>query len=278
MKMHKYQLRFTSLVIAIVMTFTTLAGCASEAKESSIGKNTSVATSITTKEIADSISEAIHKEAQSELMNISFDPDDYAGDLDAFVYGLIVTEYELCYNVFNAAIELSDGEMVYGIGYTDYAERYDSDDGKIFFPAGFIALIGEPEIPADEVENGLEILDLECETYEYGFVLAYETDAFTEHCVIWEQYLQYGVDSTGTITYNAKPYVEGVYDESLGTLYSYDDRKYILNYEQGEYTPLTGVSLSEQVDFANLEAEVNRIIEEQNKNFSRAEIETIVAF
>ena len=279
MKKHKITLKFTSLIIAIVMTLTTLVGCASGAKESSNGDDNSVAASITTKEIADSISEAIRKEVESqeEWMNISFDPDDYAGDLDAFVYGLIVTEYKLCYNVFNASIELSDGEMVYGIGYTDYAERYDSDDGKIFFPAGFIALIGEPEIPKSEIENGLEIFDLECEDDEHGFVLAYDTDPFTEHCVIWGQYLQYGVDDDGSITYKAEEFDGENYDETIGNLYSYDDSKFILNFDQGEYTPLTGVSLSEQIDFAELEAEVNKIIEEQNKNFQKAEIETIVA-
>lgn len=275
---NKLFMRATALTVSAVMMFTTLTGCADGAKSNSKNDPSQSTNTVSTKDIADSISESLRNEneSQAEAVKISFDPDDYAGDLDAFVYGLIVSEYELCYNVFNAAVELDNGEMVYGIGYTDYADRYDSDDGKIFFPSGFISLIGEPEIPEDAVENGLEVIDLECEDMEHGFVLAYDTEPFTEHCVVWEQYLQYGINETGAITYNAVP-DSSEYDDSLGTLYSYDSGKYLLYYGEDQSEDLKVESLSGQIDYAAVEAEMNRIIAEQNLNFSKVEIETIVA-
>lgn len=278
MKRTKGFCRIIAVVTSAVMAFSTLAGCAAESRNVSEHPH-DITTTMTSKEIADSITETLREsvETQTEAVKISFDPDDYIGDLDAFVYGMIVNEYESCYCVFNAAIELPDGDMVYGIGYTDYAERYDSDDGKIFFPAGFISLIGEPEISEEDIDAGLEIIDLESEDYEHGFVLAYGTEAFTEHCIIWEQYLQYGVNESGSIYYDSVP-DNGEYDENIGSLYSYDESKYLLNYEVGEYVPITGTSLSEQIDYTELEAEINRILAEQDRNFSRAEIENVVSF
>lgn len=272
--------RIISLSIVIALVLSTFSGCYnSDETNSSSYSSSTVTTDMTTKQIADTITSALREDAeeQKEAVKISFDPNDYAGDIDAFVYGLIVSEYELCYNVFSAAAELPDGEMVYGIAYTDYAERYDSDDGMIFFPAGFISLIGEPTIPDNALDNGLEIIDLESENPEYGFVLAYDTEPYTEHCVIWDQYLQYGVDDNGQIVYKAVHDGDDVYDESIGSLYSYDKGEYILNYEVGEYKPLTGESLSGQLNYEDIEAEMNRLIEEQNKHFSDVEIETIVA-
>ncbi len=271
---NKLLMRASAFTISAVMILTTLTGCANKPLKSN---SSQITTSVTTKEIADSISESIsaESEAREEAVKISFDPDDYAGDLDAFVYGLIVTEYELCYNVFNAAVELPDGETVYGIGYTDYADRYDSDDGKIFFPAGFISLIGEPKIQDTETDKGLEIIDLEYEDSDRGFVLAYDTEPFTEHCVIWGQYLQYGVDENGEITYKAAADT-GDYDEELGSLYSYDTEKYILNFDFND-SSFEVSSLSAEPDYAAVEAEINRMIEEQDRNFSKVEIETIAA-
>ena len=56
--------------------------------------------------------------AESGLHNSSYDVsypenlDDYLGDLDTIVYGLIINQYELCYNCFYAVVELPDGSQV----------------------------------------------------------------------------------------------------------------------------------------------------------------------
>lgn len=77
--------------------------------------------------------------------------------------------------------------------------------------------------------------------------------------------------------YESKPYHNGSYDESLGSLYSYDESRYIVDYEVGEFIPLTGVSITESIDFASLEKEINNIISKQNVNFVSVDTETCIA-
>ena len=201
--------RIVSAGIAAVILTVTLSGCAekvtNESSEAQTSSSTTISTTVT-KQIAETISTAIQEQSLTSFQAepLAFRVEDYAGDLDAFVYGLLISEYELCYNVFQASIELPDGDVVYGIAYTDYADYYESDDGSGFFPAGFLSLIGEPEIPADAIGKGLEITDLEIENGQSGYVYAYECEPFLEHCVIWGQYLQYGVDDHGAITYKTE--------------------------------------------------------------------------
>ena len=227
---------------------------------------------IITEEIRDEV-ESLEKETPVPV-EISTDWRDYVGDLDTFVYGLLGAEYRLKYDVFDACIELADGTEIYGLGYTDYNGVFESDD-KTYFPAGFISLIGEESIPAEEADEGLEIIDLNTED-SYGFVYAYDTDSYIEHCVIWNQYLKYGVNEEGTITYESCEYVKGECDEELGALYSYDENKYLFDPNVGDYKYISGASLYENIDYSDLEAEVNRILEEQDINFSDVDIQTSV--
>ena len=221
--------------------------------------------------------------AESGLHNSSYDVsypenlDDYLGDLDTIVYGLIINQYELCYNCFNAVVELPDGSQVFGIGYTDFADSYEATDGECFFPAGFIRMIGEPEIPADLIAEGLEIFDLDNES-DCSFVYAYEIEPYMEHCVIWDQYLKYGIDEHGEITYSVQEYKRGYCDESLGALYSYDQSRFVFDPFVGNYVCVTGTTLYETIDYAELESEINRILEEQDFNFSTVDVQTSVYF
>lgn len=198
----------------------------------------------------------------------------YEGNLDTFVYGLLGQEYDACYNTFNAAVDLPDGSVIYGIGYTDYMGFIERDDGEGYFPAGFIGLIGEPAIPSDLSETATVIHNLDVDEEPYGYLLAYDTKPFMEQCVIWNQYLQYGVDDTGCITYKAEPYSRDVVDEDLGALYSYDESKYLYDPDVGDPVRVTGTSLVEELDYAAIEDEVNRIIKEQDYNFAESDVET----
>ncbi len=277
--------RLLSVLTASVLLSSLLCGCAESSENSLITEDTTPKqtdiTETTTALLAEAITTALREQSkESEIHGdpLAFRIEDYAGDMDAFVYGLLISEYELCYNVFQASIELPDGTSVFGIAYTDYADYYESDDGTGFFPAGFISLIGEPVIPKDAITKGLEITDLELETSPSGssYVYSYECEPFMEHCVVWGQYLQYGVDANGAVTYKAEKYQRGSCDESLGALYSYDEEKNVFDPDVGNYVPITGVSLSQQIDYSALEAEVNRILEEQNTNFSTTDIEHFV--
>lgn len=270
--------RIIAGLLSALMLFTFLTACSekviNDSDDSLSSKN--IKPAVTTEQIADAISDSINTNIHP--LTVSYNWKDYVGDIDAFVYGLIINEYELCYNVFDGVIDLPDGTSVYGIGYTDYADYYETDDEKGYFPCGFISLIGEPEIPQEYIDNGLEVKDLEYDNPDSSFVLAYETNSFTDHCVIWEQYLQYGVDENGQITYNCQPYERGRCDETLGSLYSYDEQKWVVDFEVGDYVELTGLSLSQSLDYAALEDEINRIIDEQDRNFANVEIETYISF
>lgn len=203
--------------------------------------------------------------------------EEYVGDMDAFVYGLLVRQYELFYDVFSAVMELPDGTEIYGIAYTDYAGVFEGEEGeKSYFPAGFIPLIGEDPVPTDLPDEGIEIIDAEYDDPKCGFVFAYETHPFTQHCVIWNHYLQYGIDENGSVKYEASPYQRGHCNEELGALYSYDEGRLVFNPEVGQYVSVNGISLSMAIDYQDLEKEINRILKEQDNNFWTEEIQTAV--
>ena len=203
--------------------------------------------------------------------------EEYVGDLDAFVYGLIVKQYELFYDVFNATMVLPDATEIYGIAYSDYEGGFETEDGKLcYFPAGFIPMIGEEAIPSDLPDEGIEIIDAEYDNPESSFVYAYKTEPFMQHCVIWDKYLQYGIDEEGLIKYEYSPYRRGSCNEELGALYSYDEGRLVFNPNLGEYVSVNGISLNEEINFEDLEAEINRILKEQDGNFWTENIETSV--
>ena len=276
---------FISLFLSFVITTSLIVGCGNtRASEYAVSEqavqeyNISEDTTIDTQAIADIISDEIQKEVEQQTqapVEISTNWEDYVGDIDTFVYGLMKSEYELIYDVFNARIDLSDGTSVYGLGYSDYTGVFETDDGKTYFPAGFISLIGEPSIPQSEQEEGLTIVNLDAED-ECGFVLAYDIEPYYEHCVIWDQYLRYGINDQGAITYETKDYVKGECDENLGALYSYDERRYVFDPDVGEYKYISGESLYTEIDYNELEKEVNRILEEQDINFADVDVETSI--
>ena len=140
-------------------------------------------------------------ESSSETSNMSpqkvfysEDWHDYVGDLETFVYGLIVNEINYTHDTFAASVELLDGNSVYGIGYTDYSECYATDDeSKYCFEAGFLPFIGELIIPQEDFDEGLLLNNLDYQDPQASFILAFGSQAFTNHCVIYGKYLKYGI-------------------------------------------------------------------------------------
>lgn len=266
-----------SVTLAAFIVTSSFGGCAKNVSEQK--RNDETVSTNAGAAIADSISELKENpEDKASSVTISTDWKDYAGDIDTIVYGLIMNEYSKAYDVFNAAIDLDDGTEIFGLGYTDYSCLLEEENGKSYFPAGFISYIGEPEIPDNVSEEGLEVynLDIGDDISDCGYVLAYDTDPYMEHCVIWGQYLQYGIADDGSITYLSTDYRRGDCDETLGALYSYDEGKYVYDPDVGNAVRVTGTSLYDLIDYDELEAEVNRIIEEQDTNFSESEVESTV--
>ena len=208
----------------------------------------------------------------SPMLNSCAEGPDLDVSTEVFVRQQLFRQYDLIYDTFNAAITFEDGSEVRGIGFTDYSAYYEAEDGTAgFFPAGFIA-DPEFEISWGETEKGLIIENLDFTDEKHQFVFAYETESFMEHCVRNGQYLKYGVNEKGSITYETSEYKRGVCDESLGALYSYDTGKFLFDPDVGSFVGIKGVTLFEQIDFAEIEALVNQIIEKQDTNYSHQEI------
>ncbi len=252
----RLSIRITALILSVSMLLPILTSC----KQS----DTAPDVDIDTETIADEIT----TELQTGVLDSVSE--------EAFAYQKLFEDYSLVYDTFNAAIILEDGTEVTGIGYSDYSAFYESDDGESgFFPAGFIADPGYV-IPSDQAEKGLVVENLDYSNLQYQYVFAYDTDASMQHCVINGQYLKFGVGSDGTIVYEAQPYERGICDESLGSLYSYDESRYVLDLDVGNFVPVTGVSLFESIDYDQIEAEMNRVLAEQDLRFSEHEIITSV--
>ena len=191
---------------------------------------------------------------------------------ETFVYQELFRQYSLIYDTFSAAIVLEDGTEITGIGFTDYSAYYEADDGSVgYFPAGFIADYGYA-IPTGEIEKGIVIENLDFSDEKHQFVYDYETTPFLEHCVKDGQYLKYGVNEQGAITYETSLYERGICDESLGALFSYDANRFLIDPDVGNYIRVNGVSLFEAIDFDAVEAQMNQIIAQQNANFSHQEV------
>ena len=192
--------------------------------------------------------------------------------IETFVWQVLFRQYSLIYDTFSAAITLDDFTEIRGIGFTDYSAYYEAEDGSVgYFPAGFIADYGFV-IPEGENEKGLVIENLDFFDESHQFVFAFETEPFMEHCVKDGLYLKYGVNDHGAITYETSVYERGICDEQLGALYSYDTGKFVFDPDMGNYIPVNGFTLFNQIDFAAVEARMNQIIENQDINFSHQEI------
>lgn len=201
--------------------------------------------------------------------------EDYIGDLETFVYGLIIKELGLQYDTFPASTELLDGSSVYGIAYTDYAECYTSEDSseKCFF-AGFIPFCGELQIPQEDFDTGLSLTNLDYTDENTSFTMAYGSEAFANHCVVYGKYLQYGVDENGQLFFDSEKYTRGQCEQNLGSLYSYDEGKYVYIEDVGHYKGVTGSSLASQIDFDELEQQISQILQDQDNNFVTVDVES----
>ena len=206
---------------------------------------------------------------------ISNDWHDYVGDLETFTYGLIIKQLEQRFDVFSGFVQISTGEIIYGIAYTDFSECYTNDDETIrYIFAGFIPYYGEEAVPDSDFNNGLYIYSYENIYENMEFIFSYKAEEIWDHCVVFNSYLKYGINSDGCVDFIAEDYVRGRCDESLGSLYSYDESRYVYDVDFGKYYVITGETLSVKVNYDELEEEINKLIIQQEINYSQAEVET----
>ncbi|MCH5256165.1 MAG: hypothetical protein J1D87_02685 [Lachnospiraceae bacterium] len=272
--------RFVSILLSVCMVASLLSGCGKQEIPSK--NNIEIGTNAIVEETVESIlqhtdtvasTDDILEDASSILLSDNWE--DYLGDMETFVYGLVANQIGYFYDVFPGYIRLSDGTEVSGIAYSDYSECYaNEDEAQGCFFAGFIPYIGETEIQDSEFDAGLEIYNIEYQDEIASFVLAYRSDSFIDHCVVYGKYVKYGVDEKGSLFYKEAIYDKESVDEEIGSLYSYDDQRYLYDLDQGNYTGIAGASLSTEIDYDELQAEINRILEEQDFNFATIDIET----
>ena len=219
------------------------------------------------------------EKGSSDIILLSGKWEDYYGDIETFVYGLIINQLEYSFDVFPACVDLSDGNTVYGIAYTDYSSCYSNEDNSFCcFDAGFIPFNGELSVSTEEFDTGLYINNLEYIDDRTSFLWVYRSGEINQHCVVYDQYVKYGIDDNGSIFFENTDYVPGICDESLGSLYSFDKARYLLDVNIGAYVGITGVSLFDRLDFESLEKEINQIILTQNKNFATIDIVSCANF
>ena len=201
--------RITISFLSVALFLSSLTGCVNET------------------EIIDGSSE-INNSKNDDTSYSVLDKNRNFSDYEAFVYDQLLSDYSLIYDTFDASITLPDGSEIYGIGYSDLSCYFESmDKTKGYFPAGFISFDENTIVSEDDLETGLEIKNLSYQNDDFSFVFAYKTEPYLEHCVYEGKYIQYGVDAFGRAIHKEENYSKEVCDTSLGSLYSYDDYKYI---------------------------------------------------
>ena len=281
--MNKLLRRTLPILLAVSVVLPTVTGCGmNQAQQVSANIVPQVDTDQIVKATTQAILERIEDQPTVETVIESAESvdssdawEEYIGDFETFVYGLLVNELRYKYDVFQAYVELEDGITVCGIGYTDYSECYaNEDETYVEFTAGFIPYYGELTIPDEEFEDGINLYDVDYSDDNFGFILGYESDEFAEHCVVYGKYLKYGVDSQGCIFYETQEFDKDTCDTSLGSLYSYDENKYLYETEVGDYEAISGTPLSTYIDYSELEKSINEVIDNQDLNFATVDVET----
>ena len=279
--------RILSFLLSAVLSTSAIVGCSKSVENVDVSVRTpEIDSEIIVEEIVDNIQKEIdsdnnekpsaeYVETMAESLVMSEKWDDYVGDVETFVYGLISNELSYSYDVFSAYVELPDKTEVYGIGYTNYESCFTNDDDSLaFFESGFVPFYGEIPIPQDAFDDGLILHNMEYEDDDTTFILSYESSPFENHCVVYNQYIKYGVNNQGVINIEAVPYEKGKCDEELGTLYSFDEKKNLFDTEVGNCILLNGESLSSQIDYDQLEKEINYVLETQDSNFLDVDVNT----
>lgn len=265
--------RFLSILILCSLLASLLSACAKP--EVSIPSSMTIDTEKIVETTVETILKSNTEPEDSTVPDSSEIWKEYLGDVETFVDALVTNQIGYFYDVFPAYVRLSNGTEISGIAYSDYSKCYVNDDEtKGCYLAGFIPYCGELEISSEEFDSGLEIYNLDYQDEVVSFALAYKSDPFTDHCVVYGKYVQYGVDESGSLYYTESSYDKNIVNESIGSLYSYDQQRYLYDLEQGNYTGIAGASLSSAIDYKELETEINRILEKQDFNFSTVKIET----
>lgn len=212
---------------------------------------------------------------------VSFDFEAYY--TEEFIIGLISEELSLWYDVFSGSVRTESGEVVYGLCFTDYTNAY-SDGETIYYSTGFIAYPGDVNADLPSLDESTVITRTGVEEEGFGYLYHFSREEFTSHAVAFNQYLVYGIEGD-QLFYTKEDYDSSKIREldrkgelkQYGSLYNYDEGRYIIDYDVGNFIGVSGVSLSAAIDYSELQAEIDRIIAEQDENFRQIDVQTVAS-
>ena len=288
----KLTFRIISFIMMMVIIFTTIVSCG--ITPDNITQNNKDDNSITDDEISEIVTdiiESIQKESEKQTEGglsggdntqaeiVELNKDYFLSLLETypmeyFAEELLINEISLSYDIFPAAISLSDDEVYEGYAFLDYSEVYSTTEtGEVYFLAGFIPYF-DADLDLSTLPNDITEIIADESVEGYKYVYSYSCGNMDRHFVADDKYVKYGVDDSGKMYYEEEPYVKGQCDESRGALYSYDTEKYVYDPNVGEYTTITAYSVSELLDYDEIEKEMNELLKNQDFKYVSTELKS----
>lgn len=141
---------------------------------------------------------------------------------------------------------------------------------------GFVEIVSSTEksINLDREESMIFVMDIneisnpsESEDENYKICVYNYENIGSYHFVFDNQYVQYYQETPTKIVYTAYENKKENYDLSWGSIYDYDNKKYI--YDEGilgEYKKHSAIELFKEEDYSKLEEDLKEISEQQLKN------------
>lgn len=208
--------------------------------------------------------------------------DESLTETQEFLYGNIIVDliamgYE---DVFTAYVlvgedtpDTSDDRRIDGIGYTAYLDAYEEGDGHVF-GAGFVSLMGEDSLTLEEGDSGLKVYVCEDEAdyYDYTvFRLTANRVWGPSHYVAYKNYVTYSVMNY-VVQYTAVSDT-GVYNESLGDVFSYDTGEYCHFVDYGNEIELDAYGITSDLDYDNVLETYREAMDSQLQNSVEINVE-----
>ena len=165
-------------------------------------------------------------------------------------------------------VDGEEGETSLGLMY--YYEDLNLFSTDEFYAAGFYEILSD-----DETSNNFEKTETlviqrmgKARSAESVYLACYDyQDISYDHFVFNNKYVVYYQESDNVIRYIEKDNVKDNYDLTLGSLYDYDNKRYI--YDEtiyGEYKNKSGISLFGEENYNELEKNLTELSDQQLKN------------
>lgn len=196
------------------------------------------------------------------------------GDIDD-IYSMVCSSVEI--NLEELGFQCVPGvaQTIENDNYSGLGVCFYDDDLNLFTDAnmksvGFVEIVPEEyEFYELDKERSMIVVDpIEGGDSEIDYICAYNYDQIgSNHFVYQNKYVIYYQQSPMRIVYHVMENTEDNYDLNYGSLYDYDNKEYIYDetiFTQ-EYQHHSAVELFGKEDYAQIEADLKRLSEEQER-------------